>query len=379
MSDLEIRHATREDADSLQAFIRSAYSSEAHWKRAERWRWQFIENPEAKADVELPTVIAKNQQEIIGQIAVEPCRLWLGKLAVQAGWIVDVMVLPAYRGRGLGHSLQSPIPAKIAVALTLTMAPATRKIGLRAGAIELAPVHQYCLFQVVRADDVRRFVDRKLMAARGSKKLIASLVRAWGASHLTAFACRLLGGVQRIRAQRRPGLAVGFTICETDRFGEEYDELADQLRASYALSVGRGSGWMKWRFLDSPDLSYTVAEAREDGRLLGYVAYRKYRTEESRGGAIVDLVVAHGRSDVADALARHAVASLGECAFIEVGASAPSLCELFRSLGFFRRRTHHPTALVANEQLRFQLSRAVGSMFLTKADHDWDQVRSVDT
>ncbi|MFZ9846471.1 MAG: GNAT family N-acetyltransferase, partial [Candidatus Limnocylindrus sp.] len=191
MSDIEIRHARVSDAESLQAFIRNAYGREAHWKRDERWRWQFVANPEARPGLELPTVIATDGEEIIGQMA-----------AVRAGWKLDFYVLSEYRGRGLGRLLLEPIARSSLLSLGLTMAPASRKILKRSGSVGLGSVSHYCLFRRVSAADVVRYVNAKASGGRGGRALFGAPFRTQLGSMLSAGFLRAVGGVQRLFWER---------------------------------------------------------------------------------------------------------------------------------------------------------------------------------
>lgn len=378
MGNIEIRHATIGDAERLQAFMRKAYLHQSRWKHEARWRWQFVQNPEADVDRDLPTVIALDGEEVIGQMAVEPACAWVDGQAVRAGWKLDFFVLPEYRGRGLGQLMVKPIAESSLLSLALTMAPASREILRRSGAVELGPVSQYCRFGRVSSADVIRYVNSKASRGRGARAIIATLLRTRLGSSLSAGILRTVFGVQWLIARRSVRGFGNIELQKVERFGHEYDELADRLRATHAFCVGRGSRWMTWRFLDCPDMNYSVVEARAKGKLVGYVAYRSYRREELRGGAIVDLVVEPGAERVAAILASHAIASMGDCAFVEAGASAPWLCRVFRSLGFMRRGRHWPTAIASDPELRSRVLRSARSTFLTKADQDWDQIRAID-
>ena len=158
----EVRQATIHDYPAIEAFIREAYEDLAPYKASERWRWQFVDNPFAENRSAKPPIwIALHGHRVVGQIGVQRCGLSASGREYAAGWIVDVMILPAYRGLGLGHRLYQGVAESGLVLLTLTMAAATRRMAERLGAIELPAMRQWSRLETPSGRDVSRFVAAK--------------------------------------------------------------------------------------------------------------------------------------------------------------------------------------------------------------------------
>lgn len=158
----EVRQATIHDYPAIEAFIREAYEDLAPYKASERWRWQFVDNPFAENRSAKPPIwIALHGHRVVGQIGVQRCGLSASGREYAAGWIVDVMILPAYRGLGLGHRLYQGVAESELVLLTLTMAAATRRMAERLGAIELPAMRQWSRLETPSGRDVSRFVAAK--------------------------------------------------------------------------------------------------------------------------------------------------------------------------------------------------------------------------
>ena len=139
----EIRQATVTDWPLIESFINDCYGVGAYYKREARWSWQFVNTPYKDQETgSVPVWIALHDGNVIGQIALQPARMRIEGSLLPAGWIVDVMVRPGYRGSGLAQNIHDAIKATGQTLFTLTMADATRRIAERAGCLTLGQVHQ---------------------------------------------------------------------------------------------------------------------------------------------------------------------------------------------------------------------------------------------
>ncbi len=127
----EVRQARLEDWPAIARFIAITYGAQAPYKQRARWDWAFLHNPfNQDSDGRVPVWIALHRGEVAGQIALQPGRIWLRGASYEAGWIVDVMVHPEHRGRGVGHLIQQAMKATGRTLVTLTMAEAARRLAL---------------------------------------------------------------------------------------------------------------------------------------------------------------------------------------------------------------------------------------------------------
>ena len=104
LSDVQVRQFEVSEQDALLRFLRKAYPDEPLKSDTAFWKWHFLQNPSVSAD-NVPTWIALDDKEIVGQLAAIPMELKLGPEEGPAIWVVNIVVLPEYRRRGLGHKL----------------------------------------------------------------------------------------------------------------------------------------------------------------------------------------------------------------------------------------------------------------------------------
>jgi hypothetical protein len=365
-----VRRATSADRPALATFIAEAYGARAVFKDERRWLWQFVRNPAARSrDGDVPVWIALDGGAVVGQIAVQEATLRVEGISVPAGWIVDVMVLPSHRGAGLGHRIHDALAGDIPLLVTLTMAPATRRISERAGCITLGPVHQYSRWARLDADTVGRYVSTRTVGHRWVGAVAALGCRRLRLHRAFASAVNLL---LRLRRSTPPPSC---EISEVDRFGDDVDRLWERTRGDWPVIFERTTSFLNWRFADCPDLAYRLFVARRGAHALGYVVLRRTEPVELSQGIIVDLYASRRDSNVLDDLVRHSLAFFGnDVAGIECATSVPEIARVLRRHGFFRTRTHHPTVVSRDPELRARLERLRDHWFFSKADHDWDQI-----
>jgi GNAT superfamily N-acetyltransferase len=368
---MEVRQANRADWPMLRRFVYDTYREGAMYKDWARQRWQFLENPHNRpTGGVLPIWVALDAGTVAGVTAVQAGTLQLAGVTRQAGWIVDVMVRPEYRGQGLGHRIHAEIANSVPILVTLTMAKATRRIAERAGCVTLGEARQYSRVANPTAEDVRRYLfDRtrfhpalnrgaRLGCEMQAHRLITATARA--RSHI------------RRRAVEVPA---GITLEEVPAFGAEIDDLWERTRDQYDAIFVRDSRHLNWRFGNPPDLIYRRFVSRRGGSVSGYVVLRRARAEELRLGIVADAFAARDDATTWRALIAHAVRFFGDdVAAVEAAASLECADEGLRQAGFRVTRRLAPTVVASDPIVRALVSESKEGWYFTKGDHDWDQV-----
>jgi GNAT superfamily N-acetyltransferase len=344
-----------------------------------RWTWQFVENPFGpRQGDELPVWIAVDGDRVVGQAAVQKALIQVEGKTFEAGWAVDIMVLPSHRGAGIGHRIHEAVASEVDILLALVMAQASRRMAEREGCVTLAEVHQLTRWARLDAASVRRYL------------LVRTANHRW--AHAAAhFSCsvfqfhqlfpRLANPLLRLRdfvnrSLREPGAT---NIVEVDCFGPEIDELWERTRGDYPVIFPRDARFLNWRFVDCPEPRYRRFVAERGGQAVGYVVLRRAERVELPQGIIVDLYASRRDVQTVDELVRHSLAFFGESvSAVDCGTSVPEFEAVLRKHGFFRTRAHRPTCLCRDSALRDRLAQLRNDWFLSKGDHDWDQIRVAD-
>ena len=373
---IRVRRARLTDYPAIGAFLREAYGELAPFKEGRRWNWQFVDNPYAKCeDNDVPVWIAETDGRVVGQIAVQKGALKLDGATHPAGWIIDVFILPAYRGFGLGHQLFAAVAKECPILVTLTMAAATRRLTERLGAVDLGEVKLF--WRGARLDSAT--VQRYLLARTAYHPYVNSTIRGLCSRVLLH---RILASVGnfllslRNRVSSAPRTQEEIRIVQTERFGPDVDMFWKAVSPDFPVAFARETEFLNWRFCECPQVRYHCFIASRKGRSVGYLVLRRTEAGELPQGIIVDLMASRRDSNTIRALVAFALDFFGnEVSAVQCATSVSEFSDVLRKFGFYSVRTERPNCVVADDTIRKRLQRSSTEWLFSKADHDWDQIR----
>ncbi len=376
---IEVRKASRSDRPAIARFLEEAYGTRAQYKTASRWTWQFLDNPFGPEDAdEVPIWIAVDGDRVVGQTAVQNALVQVDGETFEAGWAVDIMILPSHRGAGIGHRMHEAVANDVGILMAIVMADASRRMAERQGCVTLAEVHQLTRWVRLDASSVRRYLLVRTANHRWAQvaaRLSCSVLQFHRLLPVVANPVLRLRDLLK-RSLRGPRAT---SIVEVDCFGPDIDELWERTRGDYPVIFPRDAQFLNWRFVDCPEPHYRCFVAKRDGQAVGYVVLRRTEPVELAQGIIVDLYAARQDAQTVDELVRHSLAFFGDSVpVVDCGTSVTEFQAVLRKHGFFKTRVHHPTVLCQDSSLRDRIAQLKDDWFFSKGDHDWDQVHVAD-
>ena len=97
----------------------------------------------------------------------------------------------------------------------------------------------------------------------------------------------------------------GYQLELVTSAGAEFDELFARVAPAYAFLVRRDAAYLRWRYLERPDVRYTVVAIRKWRRLVGWMAFRIRDGRFSWGDALFD----PRHEDAVEVMLHHVTAS----------------------------------------------------------------------
>lgn len=247
-SRVEIRSYMPGDEEQiLQLFARSFHEprSLAHW------RWKFQENPFGRERISL----AFAEGRLVAQYAGYPLRLFDEGRVLEVNQIGDTMTDPAVRHLGRGPSSVLGRTAR-----HFYETHCAGRVAFNFG------------FNVA---NIQKFSIRFL----GSDRVES-----------VPYRMRNLRAQPLVPLKRAERWFRGCRLQLMKDITPEWDELFQRVASRYGLLLIRDARYLKWRYLECPDVPYALVAIRRWGRLVGWVVFRIRDRRLTVGDFLIDPV-----------------------------------------------------------------------------------------
>jgi len=370
-----IRQACIDDKSAIWDFLKKAYGDASSLKIPDRWNWEYLENPYVdEGGKELAIFIAINNGEIVGQMCATPCQIKIGDEIHQIAPAADLIVLPHCRGKGIAEKLVKAIAEHYKLYMSISCAPTSRRIFDRLGCNTIESIPCYKRLVKVNPEIVFRFLMRKTKNHLYLRRLANIGCSVW-MDKIISFILNIAIGIRYFR-ERRAKEECRTSIRKVDRFGDEIDQLWNATNHKFDIIVKRDQKYLNWRFTNNTQLRYSSFVSTRDGVPNGYIVLREPDPIELDIGIIVDLFVAPDDNKTVEYLIKHAINFFDKSVtVIECHTSQREFQRALSKLGFFKIKKTEPIFLCTEPELINKIFKSKNNWFLSKADHDWDQLR----
>ncbi len=317
MDSLTIDTRRPEDDRALDGLYAEVFGQPLAEGSRRRWHWQYLENPSAGSG-STAIWVARDGDQILGQYASMPVRLWWGEREVESSWGMDVFVRAEARGRGVGAQLFTTWASHVNVALGLGLTPSSYGLFLKLGYADVGPVPFFV-----------KVLDASAVAARRLRQPLGHLV-----GPPLGFVLGLL--------DRSPRASLDApVITRVADLDAGYDDLWERVRGSFAMCVRRDRAYLDWKYVRCPHRRYDLWEARREGTLVGYAVSRHELYRGLRIGWLVDVFADVGDASARTALVGHVLQDFREAGVARAQAFAMhgALGATLRQSGFLRGRS----------------------------------------
>ncbi|HVG32612.1 MAG TPA: GNAT family N-acetyltransferase [Pyrinomonadaceae bacterium] len=349
-SALHIKQFELFEKDALLSFLRIAYPDDPRQSDQRFWEWHYLESPYVAPD-NMPIWIAKDAEEIVGQMAAIPVELKIGEVQRRAIWILDFVVRPDYRRRGLGKRLvlaaEESCPVRLGIATDAQHSPAILK-SLGWAMLGKIPRYNRLLFPGNAIREISRFKTLRRLANVAYAPLRPRLNKR-SSTHSRA-------------------------LRVVEQFDSTFDALWREASVQWPCAVVRDSSMLRWQYTQQPGKKFEALGLYEKERLVGYVVLF-VRKHDAHGAlpkaAITDLCYHPDRPlEIIDELLQGALQLAIErrVGALVTDVTDPLLGERLQRFGFWR--TKNPQQFMVKSADHQDLLYHSSNWFLTRGDSD---------
>ena len=369
---ITVRRAVPADKAEIFKFLLEAYGENGHHKFPERWEWQFERNP-YKPDDQIPVFVAIDENgKIVGQSAAMYEPLKVGAEYHTLAWALDAIVLPDYRGQNLGFETLRINCESSPLWMGMIMAPSSRHILEKLGCQAVDNVSSYR--RVTRFDTASVNLgvrNRGLLG--GFRNKFSQFLQRLGIDKFGSLLINAAVSVQDAFLGLTQDKRI--TIQEQHSFDDRFDRFREKVQLQYPIIIRRDSQFLKWKYLEQPDMRYRIFTAARDGEFRGYIILRCAFPPESNAGIIADILTDPRDKAGLRMLLFHAVRFFKSqnMKYIYCASSIPAYQRAFQSVGFRKKKTIVPLLHSQLNDNQNTLLFSKNCWFLGRSDHDWDQ------
>lgn len=283
--------AKESDIDRIQKVFAEAWPDTTIQARfQQRFRHCYMENPFSQGMESI--FVCRDDDRIVGFTGMMNFELWYHNQALPATYAIDLAVVPAYQGLGIGYLLTKSLCERNVIAMEGNLNQAAQRLAERMGGREIAS-----------CSVLRRWVHLRDVLPR------------WEDS--------------------------AFVVEENAVIDERFDKLWVTARESYPVIGVRDQAILKWRYQTHPLREFAIYALRSGKDLLAYVATTTEHTKgKARKGILVDYLFAPLPNETISKFISFVLGGLARkgVVCVDTFAAYRKTVDIFQGLGFARKK-----------------------------------------
>ncbi len=346
LSEIVYGQMTLAEKEEVLSFLKASYPETPRQSDPTFWDWHFLEQPNV-GEGEVPVCLARGGTRIAGQLAAIKVGLNVSGVTVPSMWILDLLVDPDFRRRGIMKKL-----------VVITEGHTPYLLGLNTNKQHSPALLMSLGWKIVTK--IPRF--HKILFAGNAIKELGNLAPLRGLLNLPSVVFR------RSRLHRAAD------IRRLSSFDTSVDELWSEARGQWPCSIERSAETLNWQYCEQPYKKFEMLGYFEGERMLGYTVlfFRKPNSNGVVDKAAISDICYHPSepAKIVDAL----IAAALELAIerrvggLVVDVMDKVLEERFAHFGFWRVKSDLQLMVKAPEGQEVLYDGA--NWFLTRGDSD---------
>ena len=317
-----IRSYEKGDENGIFELMKAVYPEKKYdrekWMRW--WKWMYMDNPAGDSRI----WIADHNSRIVGSRSVILVKMKIAGETVMASQNTDLMTHPDYRRQGIFSALEKKSFNQLkdeGICITYSF-PSNMSYP---GYMKSGEFFDTCALQTM----IKPLNLENVLKRRIKNKFLLKIYTVIEYLFINIF----------YRAKEPPEVD-GLTITKISSFDDRINDFWKNISNDHETIVIRDKEYLNWRYVDVPNVDYTIYLAEEDEEIRGYIVFGCAK-QDQLSGHIIDIITPLDRTEVIHSLLSKAVKHFKEekvdVIFCKMVADK-ILYKIFRKNGFISSR-----------------------------------------
>ena len=266
-----IRAYEKGDEKGILELMKAVYPEKKYdrekWMRW--WKWRYMDNPAGGSRI----WVADHDGKIVGSRSVILVKMKIAGETVTASQNTDLMTHPDYRRQGIFSALEK----KSFNQLKEEGIPITYSFPSNMSYPGYMKSREFFDTRALRTI-INPLNLENLLKRRIKNKFLLKIYTVIGYLFINIF-----------YTTKKPPEVDGLTIKKISSFDGRINDFRKNISNDHEIIVVRDKEYLNWRYVDVPDVDYTIYLAEEDGEICGYIVLGCAK-QDQLSGHIIDII-----------------------------------------------------------------------------------------
>ncbi len=283
-----IRTYEKGDEKGIFKLIKAVYPEKKYdWEKWIRgWNWMYMNNPIGDSKI----WVADHNGKIVGSRSVFLVKIKIGNETIMASQNSGLMTHPNYRRQGIFSTLEKKSFDQLkgdGIGITYSFPSSmSYPIYMKSGLF----FNIHALQTMIRPFNLENILKRRI-----KNKFLLKIYAVIGYLFINMF-----------YRTKKPPEVDDLTISQISSFDDRINDFWKKISNDYEIMVIRNKEYLNWRYVDVPNVEYTIYLAEERGEICGYIVLG-CAEQDQLSGHIMDIIGPLNRPEIIHSLLSEAI------------------------------------------------------------------------
>ena len=251
------------------------------------WNWKYMDNPAGVSGI----WVADHDGKIVGSRSTILVKMKISGEPVMGSQNTDLLTHPDYRRQGIFSALEKKSFSQLkadGICITYSFpGPMSYPGYMKSGSF----FDTHALKTMIRPFNLENILKRRI-----ENKFLLKIYTVMGYLFINTF----------YRAKKTPEVD-DLTITKISSFDDRINDFWKKTSNDYEIIVVRDKEYLNWRYVNIPDVVYTIYLAEEGEEICGYMVLKCVKEESLASGYIIDIIAPLDRPEIIHSLLSKAI------------------------------------------------------------------------